>query len=278
MALTATATTAVRRDVQTLLRMRSPRVYIQEFNRPNLRCVGLCGLVAVWPGGKRASPPPSFTRGPESPPPHTTPHLPCLSPGCIPQVPGGAQAPEEGGCPQHAPAVHYRVPCGRDGHRVLPQSRCECPGVGHTASRPSLGCPRVCVCAQGCLCVRTGAATSPPPPNSCAPTDAQTFLCVGHVMFVSVRSVSMWPTGSAIRCVVLGPALCNGHGSRTGIRPHPPPPATFPPAPLHRHSFCLPSPFLSTFVQSFFRTPSPRSPCHTPSHLGTVLFLRVVSP
>jgi hypothetical protein len=108
MALTATATTAVRRDVQTLLRMRSPRVYIQEFNRPNLRCVGLCGLVAVWPGGKRASPPPPRSPEDPNPPPHTTPHLPCLSPGCIPQVPGGAQAPEEGGCPQHAPAVHFR--------------------------------------------------------------------------------------------------------------------------------------------------------------------------
>lgn len=45
MALTATATTAVRKDVQTLLHMRSPRVYIQEFNRPNLRCVRAC---KVW--------------------------------------------------------------------------------------------------------------------------------------------------------------------------------------------------------------------------------------
>jgi hypothetical protein len=45
MALTATATTAVRRDVQALLHMRTPRVYIQEFNRPNLR------WVAWWGGG-----------------------------------------------------------------------------------------------------------------------------------------------------------------------------------------------------------------------------------
>ncbi len=39
MALTATATASVRRDVQSILGMRNPHVFIQDFNRPNLRCV-----------------------------------------------------------------------------------------------------------------------------------------------------------------------------------------------------------------------------------------------
>lgn len=38
MALTATATTEVKNDVMSLLGMRSPRIFEQDFNRPNLRC------------------------------------------------------------------------------------------------------------------------------------------------------------------------------------------------------------------------------------------------
>jgi bloom syndrome protein len=48
MALTATATESVRRDVQAVLRMSSrTRVIMQDFNRPNLRC----GWVGGWVGG-----------------------------------------------------------------------------------------------------------------------------------------------------------------------------------------------------------------------------------
>ena len=39
MALTATATANVRQDVQKILGMQRPRVFVQDFNRPNLRCV-----------------------------------------------------------------------------------------------------------------------------------------------------------------------------------------------------------------------------------------------